>query len=60
MRELKVIYLDDGCVRCVRGVKVIQDDPIFLKLLRADGSIIQFNRALVQRIEEEEVSGRDR
>ena len=53
LRDLvEVVYRDGLQIRRVRGIQVVTTDPVFIKLLRADGAVLQFNKAVVERIEE--------
>ena len=49
---VEVVYKDGPLTRRIRGVQIVTSDPVFIKLIRADGSILQFNRSVVERIEE--------
>lgn len=56
MTEVRVIYKDNGMTRALRGVQILHDDPDFIKLIRSDGSVVQFARNCVERIVEEGAS----
>lgn len=49
---VQIVYRDGPIIRRIRGIQLIDTDPVFVKLIRADGTIFQINRALVDRIEE--------
>jgi len=49
---VQIVYHDGVTVRRIRGIQLINTDPVFVKLIRADGTIFQINRNLVDRIEE--------
>lgn len=49
---VQIVYHDGLTIRRIRGIQLIDTDPVFVKLIRADGTIFQINRNLVDRIEE--------
>jgi len=53
IRDLvEVVYRDGPQIRRVRGIAIVTSDPVFVKLIRADGAVLQFNKAIVERVEE--------
>ena len=51
------MYLDGDNPRSIRGIDIVDKDPIFLTLLRQDGSTVRFNKNIIQKIEEVECGG---
>ena len=52
LRQISVVYRDfeQGIRRC-RGIRLIEDDPLFLELVRMDGQHVKFNRTIVLKVE---------